>query len=274
MIRSEFLQSMGALIFANANAAEFIKTPEVFSEFLSPVESICDYTKSFVTHVMPNKANQARIQVESRCIVVNSETGKTSDYFKFASCKSENTYAKDNLFMDPNYDFSGVYNSLEYVIFRSNQFSSARYAEREMVQSRFQSIRVEVQKVKRFKKLDNNREVVLSTLKRKSLVGRTTFFRNEFEKIILEYPIKTMNVNDIDWIYQVDTGPIALPHPNRKEDPILKSLELAFIAFNKKDQAYVVINSPTPIPNSQELLNNHYSEIIEINNVENEIYEV
>jgi hypothetical protein len=272
MKRSEFIFSLGLSPFAIVGAGS--RKPNFKASFKDPLKAICNYNQSFVTHITANKGNQARINIEGRCIYHNLKENVVQDFYKFASCKSENTYASKDLFMDPNYDFSGVYNRDNFVIFRSKQFHSESYAERGPSKNRFEDIRVQLIEEKKYQKLEDNRQIVNATLLGHRLVGRTLFKRSETENIIIEYPVKTINVNDIDWIYQVDTGPIVLPHPKKINLPILDSLELAFIAFNTTDISYFVFNSPTAIEGLPSIKNNHYSEIVEMRNVVNEIYSV
>ncbi|HEY0655300.1 MAG TPA: hypothetical protein VGD65_19335 [Chryseosolibacter sp.] len=270
MNRVDFLLS---LISGGLQLSALRKKQAFLEKFANPVGAFCNYSQSFVTHITEKKANQARINIEARTIIENSSNGSVKDYFKFASCKSENTYATKDLFMDPNYDFSGVYNAEEFVIFRSRQYYEG-YAERGQVRNRFASIRVQLLEEKRISRLDTQNGIVDATLRGKNLIGRTTFKRNKSERVILEYPIKTINVNDIEFIYQVDTGPVAVPHPKKTDLPVLDSLELAFLAFNRSDIAYFVFNSATPIQGLTGISNNHYSEIIEVPDVVNEIYQI
>jgi hypothetical protein len=273
MNRLEFLLSLGSTgLLRDPEITR--KRPRFVSRYEDPIKSMCNYAQSYVTHITHNKENQARINIEARCIWRDTKSGVVKDYFKFASCKSENTYAEKDLFMDPNYDFAGVYNEENYVIFRSRQFHGSNYAERGESKLRFEGVRVELLEEKKNKKLEDNHQIVEATLEGKALVGRTTFNRSETEEITLEYPIKTINVNDSRWIYQVDTGPLAVPHPNKKDIGLLEALELAFIAYNTSDICYFVFNSPTPVEGLADVRNTHYSEIIELKNVTNEIFAI
>ena len=85
----------------------------------------------------------------------------------------------------------------------------------------------------------------------------------------LEYPIKTMNVNDAgnspngDWIYQVDTGPILAPDPRRQGDLPVERLDLAFIAWNAPDRAELIALEPTRVNHSDDCVG-HYSRVQEL----------
>ncbi|MEO2021776.1 MAG: hypothetical protein ABGX05_08100, partial [Pirellulaceae bacterium] len=48
-------------------------------------------------------------------------------------------------------------------------------------------------------------------------------------------------------IYQVDTGPLALPDLTRRHESPLGTTSLAFVAFNQPDFAYFVVEQPTSI---------------------------
>ncbi len=66
-------------------------------------------------------------------------------------------------------------------------------------------------------------------------------------RAVIEYPIKTMNISMDKSVYQVDTGPIALPELEKRYDPPIDALRLAFVAFNTPDFADFVVEQPTPV---------------------------
>jgi hypothetical protein len=47
--------------------------------------------------------------------------------------------------------------------------------------------------------------------------------------------------------YQVDTGPILLPDFTSNKERLVERFQLAFVAYNQPDEAYFVIQEPTPI---------------------------
>ena len=66
-------------------------------------------------------------------------------------------------------------------------------------------------------------------------------------RAIIEYPVKTININDERDIYQVDTGPVAWPDLSRRCERNVEAISLAFVAFNVPHFADFVIEAPTPI---------------------------
>ena len=74
-------------------------------------------------------------------------------------------------------------------------------------------------------------EIVHATLANHPLVARTQIDSERFS-VTLEYPVKTMNANERDTVYQTDTGPVLLPDFDCHADRMLERMELAFAAFN------------------------------------------
>ncbi len=102
--------------------------------------------------------------------VVYRKNDSTSDrlheeFFQFASCKSEDTYAEQNLFTVPNYDFSGIFSRDNFVIFRARRPEDTRdYAERGTVREAFDDLLLEFRPTPESTILSSNEEIVKATL--------------------------------------------------------------------------------------------------------------
>jgi hypothetical protein len=156
---------------------------------------------SFVTFV--TKGNNARLRVESQCAI----TARTANYLFFASCKSENTFAPEDLFHADNYDFCGSTRS----IFRTKSTHHAGWKEQGLWADRFENVHQHLVRVEG-RELATPAEMVRASLDNVPLVGRVEIAApDQAASAVLEFPIKTMNANDIETIYQVDTGPLAFP---------------------------------------------------------------
>jgi hypothetical protein len=80
------------------------------------------------------------------------------------------------------------------------------------------------------------------------LAAQTELFNEETGlRCVIEYPVKTMNISLDRQLWQVDTGPIALPDLTSRFEPPVDSIRLAFAAFNAPDFCDFVIEQPTPI---------------------------
>ncbi len=213
-----------------------------------PLKQVVDYAASYVTFVTTGRGNLARLQIESRCVLLDENGELMEEFFQFASCKSEDTYAAENLFQDPNYDFSGIFSRDHYVIFRTRAPHSGDYAERGEVRPRFENALFQIRTAPDIQVLAENPAIVAATLKGLPLVGRTEIHDEaNGTRAIIEYPVKTMNVNDLRNLYQVDTGPLAFPEFTTTVERPIDRMELAYVAHNRPDEAYFVVQRPTTI---------------------------
>ena len=213
-----------------------------------------------MTFVTPERFNNARIQVEARIELSDLQAGTCEELYLLASCKGEHTYAARDLFIEPNYDFCGVFNETQFSILRTRLGDTQFVADCGPVQPRFE--RVYAQIVNRpAQKLDGVRDIVEATLNGSPLIARTELASPDgSRKCLLEYPIKTMNANDIVPMYQVDTGPVAYPDWDSDAEVLAGRFRLAFVAFNTPHFADFVVLTPTQL--TPGVLTPHYSEVV------------
>jgi len=220
-----------------------------------------DYSRSFVTFVGRNRSNNARLQIESRCILEDRQAGSTQEYCLFASCKSERTFAEKDLFQPENYDFCGIFGGEEQVIFRTPKEPGRTYASRGLWKDSFEDLVWQLVEADDAKILDSNQEIVDASLAGHILIGRTELESGDGDlKATLEFPVKTMNANDIRMVYQVDTGPLPFPELDREVARHIDRFELAYVAYNVPHFADFVIQTETPIGDGS-AVTYHYSDI-------------
>jgi len=228
-----------------------------------------DFGRSFVTFVTPGRGNNARIQVEAR--IEFSADGVTEELYLLASCKGEDTYAARDLFLQPNYDFCGVFNETQFSIIRTRLGDTQFVADCGPVQPRFERIYRQIV-TRPAEKLEGVGDVVQATLAGELLIARTELTSPDGQRTcLLEYPIKTMNANDIIPMYQVDTGPVAYPEWDSQAEVVAGRFRLAFVAFNAPDFADFVVLTPTEV--APGVLTPHYSEVVSLP-ARNEVWRV
>jgi hypothetical protein len=224
-------------------------------------EDTCDFSRSFITFVLPGGKNNARIQAEARCVILDRKTQKRDDYYLVASCKGEDTYGKGPLFLVPNYDFCMIYSRTEFRIIRVHSNHERDVETVGGIADRFEAVRFQIKDVP-CDVLCDNKAVVEATLSGRPLNGRVTIVdpTKRYEATI-EFPIKTMNVNANEGMFQVDTGPVLLPNWNAEKARWVERFDLAYVAYNGPNQAHFVVQEPTPVvggdPKSPQV--SHYS---------------
>jgi len=223
--------------------------------------AVCDFSRSFVTFVTKERTNTARIQVESRCELVDEASGNSQVFWLVASCKAEETYAPKDLFKVPNYDFCAIFSDTDYTIFRTHVVDDG-YIETGLNADRFEEVRIDIRWTDGERKLSAAGDIVEATVENLPLVGRTEI-RDERNRLraAIDYPVKTMNVHPERKIFQVDTGPIALPDLTSEKERWIERLELAYVAYNRFDSADFILHAPTPVIEGGERLCivRHYS---------------
>ena len=208
---------------------------------------VCDYGRSFVTFVGHERSNNARLQVESITRLTDTEAGTSADFFFFASCKSEDAFAKENLFYEDNYDFCGIFSADEYAIFRTCSTHTEEFREQGAWRGRFEDVHWHIVRSEGTE-LTEAVQIVRASLENVPLVGKVEIASADGAlSAEIEFPIKTMNANDLRDIYQVDTGPLAFPDFEMAAGRHIERLSPAYVAYNAPNFADFVVQVPHPI---------------------------
>ena len=220
--------------------------------------TVCDFSRSYVTFVTEGRSNNARIQVEALCDLTSD--GDRVRYLLVASCKAEDTYGTADLFRLPNYDFSCIFSNTEYQIIRVHLPVREDWLETGLNAGRFQEVNIHVAETPA-RLCQDEGAIVRGTLDSLPVVARTELL-DEAGKVYarLEYPVKTMNVNDQDWSFQVDTGPLIVPDRAREVAQEIERFDVAFVVYNRFDSAEFIVLEPTPAREGGVLVG-HYSRV-------------
>lgn len=226
---------------------------------------VLDFGRSFVTMVTPIKEGQyySRLQVEAVTTITDTRTNHSEDYFSFASCKAEEAFAKEQLFFKDNYDFCGILSSKEYAIFRTYSTYRDIFYDYGLWTKYFNDILFHIKK-NDAKELSLIEEIVDASIDNLALVGRVEF-DFDFYNVLIQFPVKTMNMDKERVRFQVDTGPIAFPDLTLKKDLLVETMSPAFVAYNAFDFADFIIQAPHACSNEGECLKvTHFSKQVSL----------
>ena len=228
-----------------------------------------DYGRSFVLGNGPE--NEVRFWVESRTRIVSEASGQSEDYVQVGSCKSEHTFARENLLHEDNYDFLPVFGPEWSVVYRRHADLRDSYREIRRSQEWWNGQQYRLIVGREVEELTSAAAVREATYAAVPIVAQTQV-RNEETGLqaILEYPVKTMNTNRDDDLYQVDTGPVAFPDLSQRRARHVEALSLAFVVFNAPHFADFVLEAPTRVGDEQVY---HYSQLVSLAAV-NRLYAV
>ena len=207
-----------------------------------------DYGLSFLSGVA--EWNRVRFWVESRTRIIDTRNGgRYEDYLQCASCKSEDTFAARNLFLADNYDFLPVFGPAFGLIFRRKAWATASYREVRPSSKMWDGQSMRLNNARSPQLLLSAAAIRKATHDGFPLVAQTVVANAETGyQAIVEYPVKTMNIHDAKDLYQVDTGPVALPDLTRRWDRLADSISLAFVAFNAPGTADFIRETETATP--------------------------
>jgi hypothetical protein len=234
-----------------------------------------------VSHQPPYSLNNARIQLECCCDVTEKQTGNTTRFVLGASCKTERVGVERDIWTEPNADFVPIFSGDGFLNLKTYAragidvelypVGSGRQTDRQTGRHDDVFDRTHIDIVERPGEVLTSAEAIVeATLERLPLNARTTIETDRYVAVI-EYPVKTMNANERDHIYQTDTGPLLLPDLEADPENMLARFELAFAAFNSPDWIEFLVRVPTPV--SGEINVYHYSQPVRFD-AQNEVVRV
>ena len=226
------------------------------------------------SHKPPFTLNNARIQIESSCKIRDRATGVAQTFVLGASCKTEYVGIDRDIWTEPNADFCIILSDESFLILKSwdrNNKGVMRYPaslgeqpERQSgrVSDTYERVAINLRQVAA-RELIGAEAIVQATLADELLVGRCAYHLYNRYDIEIDFPIKTMNANEREWIYQVDTGPILFPDLSADNNSWIDSFRLAYVAFNRADWAEFILQAPTPLHLGESLFANDANEYTE-----------
>lgn len=242
--RRRFLRAgLGAV--AAAGAAQRVMAEDGDGEGMDCL----DYGASFICGTA--KFNAVRFWVESRTVLWDEQDGTRQEFYQCASCKSENTFAESDLFAEDNYDFLPILGGRDWLIFRRPNRISESY--RKIQRDVWGEPRLKLRAARDARELETFEAIRDATAEAVPIVAQTEIADEATGlRAMIEYPVKTMNISLEKSLYQVDTGPVAVPDLTKRYEPALDSLRLAFVAFNAAEFADFVVEQPTAVTGTGE----------------------
>jgi len=234
-----------------------MKTINFNSSFVTfRIDTECK-TPQTVTHKPPYTLNNARIPVECVCTVMEKSSQVTQVFLLGASCKTERVGVPRDVWLEPNADFCPIFSEDSYLNLKTYSQvgtemelyppGSGSQSDRQsgLIADTFENVRRDLAACNG-EVLESPREIVEAVLANHSLVARTEL-ENDRYQAHLEYPVKTINANERDWVFQTDTGPVLFPDLTAEPEDLLTTLELAYAAFNDPGWIEFLVRVPTAV---------------------------
>jgi hypothetical protein len=235
-----------------------------------------------LSHQPPFALNNARIQFDCVSRITERVTGRVHTIWLGVSCKTEQVGATRDLWLLPNGDFIPLFSNDEFMQIKT--FARAGMVAqlhppgsgaqsdrlRRPIEGTFDRVHLDLVEHEG-ELLDGPVAIVNAILANDVLVGIHRFGSDRYD-VEIEYPVKTINANERDWVYQTDTGPILFPNLDCGPDDLLSGVELAFSAMNDPAWAEFIVRVRTPIAEDVEVY--HYSKPVRLDGISNELYRI
>lgn len=208
-----------------------------------------------VSHKPPYSLNNGRITIECCCEVTDKKSNSSTMYVLGAECKTERVGVKADIWTEPNAGFRLVIGGDEMLIIKNwahrgikvmlhpESLGPQPLRQSDLIKNAWCDFRLDLCSTSG-KVLDSAESVVQATLENHQLLAQTEYDDGDFH-VCIQHPVKTMNANERDNVYQTDTGPIILPDLSSERLAQAKRrievFELAFSAFNCPEWAEFVI---------------------------------
>jgi hypothetical protein len=233
-----------------------------------------------LSHKPPFQMNNARIQIDGVCRITERASGRVHSLTLGGDCRTERVGATADLFLEPNADFVPIFSDAGFMHIKTFARAGTK-AQAYPPGSGEQSDRLTSKLTETFvdahldlveregELLADGEAIVASILANDVIVGIHRLQTDRYD-VEIEYPVKTINANERDIVYQTDTGPILWPDLERDPGDLLTGLELAFTAANAPDWAQIIVRTRTSIADGVEVY--HYANSIRVEGIANEFY--
>jgi hypothetical protein len=220
-----------------------------------------------VSHKPPFTLNNARIPLDARCRIVEKDTDQAHEFFLGGNCKTERVGVERDIWLQPNADFVPVCSRTQWMALKTYAQvggsmklfppSLGDQPERQIIDAEqtFDALTIDVKEGPG--EVLRTPQAIVEAVLANRVVNASCRIESERYVAVLDFPIKTMNANERDWVYQPDTGPVLLPDLSRSPDELLEGMNLAFIAFNTPTWIELIVRAATPVAENVSVY--HYS---------------
>lgn len=242
--------------------------------------TVCDFSRSFirwrsdtlkkpmvtVSQPPPTTLNNVRMPLE--CTAVVTGNGRAIEFGLGTSCKTEQVFVREGIWMTPNADMCAVSSVEDFMVIKRwdrvdkgvmlHPPSLGPQPERQRVnpEEAFESHSLAI-RTRSARRLNTVDEVISALSGDCEVVSLTSYSADGYE-IDLQYPVKTVNFSERHRYYQVDTGPV-LYFGESTGPSLIERLHLAFVAHLGEDWVEFIVNRPTPLDGCDVSVH-HYSE--------------
>ena len=221
-----------------------------------------------VTHKPPFTVNNARMQIDCHLQVFDKYSEYREQFVLGVNCKTERVGVDHDIWTSPNADFIPVLSAEQFMYIKTYDrvgrqvplYPPAQGVQSDrqsgLVDAAFDAVRIELAQCDG-EPLDTTDQIIEAALDNQMLVAVTEIESDRY-RVVLQYPVKSINASERDKMFQTDTGPVLLPNLSCEPEEMIDGLELAFSAFNSAMWIEFLVRCPMPIADGVSVW--HYSQ--------------
>jgi len=256
--RREFLQSTASAAVVSAAAALPGRSPTAKAGDQTSTRPMIDFDRSFFTWTsrpyVPDPVyvnaggmvqgagavRNVRILYEAKCDITNHATGHVEELFLLHPCRAEYTIPERDFFQLPSREFRVIFTRTHGIPIADHPSTESEDRKPRLLD--FAETRFTTRSHSRFRVLSSAQEVIDATLADQPLNARTTY-RDAAAgyTFSIEYPVRTMNLNVEEELFQVDTGPLPLPDMKSWDGERPARAFLTYVAFSRFELAEFIL---------------------------------
>lgn len=203
-------------------------------------DPVYKYTGGFVG--VPGQAYQVRFHLEAACAVEDLETGRKTEMYLGAPCRTEYTIARRNLFQIPSDEWRMAFSRSLSIHISRRPSTEPAVTRGTPLGKQFQAHEIDIRQYGSEETLTNAQEVVRATLDRDLMNARIAYREPDGNvKVTLEFPVDLININEEDAEFQVCTGPVILPDLETWDGSEVHRVFLADAAITGFDHAEFIL---------------------------------
>lgn len=206
----------------------------------------------------PGQSYHVRFNLEASCIITDEVSGKRTELFLGAPCRTEYTIATRNLFQVPSGEFRMPF-SRRYQLALAKEPSYVREnVAAVLLNEAFQNHKIDIRTYRQVSELTDTQAIINATLANDLLNAASTYRDNERSlTLAIEYPVNLINLNvaaSQNAImparkgmiaghpeFQICTGPVLLPDLATWDGKEVTRVFLAHVAFTAFDHVEFIL---------------------------------
>lgn len=183
--------------------------------------------------------------VVSRTFIYDNRDRLLEIFLHCYECRKERMFIEGQLFSERTLGFTPVFGLKNSMIIRKSSQKTTEYKEIISSDQVFGGFEIRTVEDKALKPVDKLSESIPHFFNMEDVVAQTIFKNRKGIKVVIRYPVRTINISEKNNTIQVDTGPVCVPSLDAGASDFIDDMTLAHVAFNNDKEVSFVKEART-----------------------------